>query len=357
MRTSLKGRMAIARDEAAVTVPYDDGIGVPTQGIGHTFRAGPPVVSWISQPWSLARIAAIFTADLTQYEQAVLRVITRPMCQHEFDALVSFCYNVGPANFARSSVAKRFNRSGAKAAGPRLLLWNKAGGRVMKGLTHRREAERALLERGDYGKLSRMLLYRRTNARRRPIDGVLIDPAKLFEGVANARKDGPTPVEIVAIDDAMADGMLERGEGGGSVARYQDDLIAAGHGALMPTGADGVFGHETETATKAFQAAAGIRVDGKAGPQTFAALSNALDEAEPAAPPAPTEERASAATKTATGGVIAGGGAAMVAAEGWGFGGWIALAGGAVVLATLAYLAWRYRADIAASLAALARRL
>lgn len=293
MRTSLNGRIAIACDEAACTPPYDDGIGVPTQGVGHTFRAGAPDVRFGGPVWSLERVAEVFTNDLAQYERAVRDGITRPMRQHEFDALVSFCYNVGPGNFAKSSVRKKFNAGGAKAAGPRLRLWNKAGGRVMAGLTERRAEERELLERGRYGDLSKMLLYTRVNSRHRPVGGVLIDPMKLF--AADVERGHQT----IKVDDALADGMLEAGERGGAVREWQDDLIAAGID--LPFGVDGHFGNATLGATIAFQRREGLIPDGKVGPKTFAAMERALADAAPTVtkPPVDTTAEEQEQDKTA----------------------------------------------------------
>lgn len=271
--TTKKGRMAIAAHEAAVTVPYDDGIGVPTQGIGHTFRAGPPKVRWGGPAWPLGTVAGVFSNDLGQYEKAVRDGITRPMRPHEFDALTSFCFNVGPGNFQKSSVRRRFNSGGAKAAGPRLLLWNKAGGRVMAGLTTRRQHERAMLERGDYGGTDKILVYTRTNSSRRPIGGKLVASAAMFSEAAGERP-------AASVEDAMADGMLEQGERGGAVREMQDDLRAAGYDLLV----DGVFLEGTEAVVREFQAAHNIVVDGKVGPQTFAALENAVGEALPTKP-------------------------------------------------------------------------
>lgn len=63
---------------------------------------------------------------------------------NQFAAMVSLCYNIGPAAFARSSVARYHTRGSFQRAADAFLLWTKAGGKVLPGLVRRREAERAL---------------------------------------------------------------------------------------------------------------------------------------------------------------------------------------------------------------------
>ena len=70
--------------------------------------------------------------------------MTVPLHQHEYDAFLSLAYNIGPGAFAKSSALRKFNEGDKRGAADAILLWNKAGGRVLAGLTRRREAERAL---------------------------------------------------------------------------------------------------------------------------------------------------------------------------------------------------------------------
>ena len=64
--------------------------------------------------------------------------------QNQFDALVSLCYNIGSANLQNSTLIKKLNRGDIAGAADEFLKWNKAAGRVMVGLTRRRQAERKL---------------------------------------------------------------------------------------------------------------------------------------------------------------------------------------------------------------------
>ena len=84
---------------------------------------------------------------LRKYEAAVDKALTRLPSQAQFDAMASLCWNIGPGNFAKSSVVRRFNDGNLMGAGDAFRLWNKAGGKVLKGLVNRREAERALFLR------------------------------------------------------------------------------------------------------------------------------------------------------------------------------------------------------------------
>ena len=86
----------------------------------------------------------ILVRDLVKYESAVRKALKRNPNQNQFDAMVSLCFNIGPGNFAKSSIVTYFNSGHAARAADRFLAWNKAGGKVLKGLERRRKAERAL---------------------------------------------------------------------------------------------------------------------------------------------------------------------------------------------------------------------
>lgn len=81
---------------------------------------------------------------LRKYEAVVLKALGRVPTQNQFDAMASLCWNIGPGNFAKSSVVRRLNEGDITGAGNAFRLWNKAGGKVLRGLEARREAERAM---------------------------------------------------------------------------------------------------------------------------------------------------------------------------------------------------------------------
>jgi lysozyme len=87
---------------------------------------------------------AMLLEDYTMRELAVNELLKRKAEPHELGAMVSLAYNIGLANFRNSSVLRYFNSGQKKAAADAFLLWNKAGGKVLTGLSCRRHSERYL---------------------------------------------------------------------------------------------------------------------------------------------------------------------------------------------------------------------
>jgi lysozyme len=82
--------------------------------------------------------------DLDRFEKAVTRLVTVPLTQNQYDALVSFAFNVGISALERSTLLKRVNAKLFDQARAEFAKWNRAGGRPLAGLTRRRAAEAAL---------------------------------------------------------------------------------------------------------------------------------------------------------------------------------------------------------------------
>lgn len=117
--------------------------GVWTIGYGHTSAAGDPRV----QPgMTITRDEAesILRRDLHKYQEAVRSAVKAPMTDNQFGALTSLCYNIGPGAFRKSTAVRRFNAGDVAGAAEALTWFNKSGGKVLRGLVRRREAERAL---------------------------------------------------------------------------------------------------------------------------------------------------------------------------------------------------------------------
>lgn len=146
MRTSDAGRAFIGRHEGLRLAAYRDAAGVWTIGYGHTAAAGPPSPA-AGMTIDAAEADAILSRDLARFEAAVGRLVAVPLTQGQFDALVSFTFNVGEGALARSTLLKKLNAGDAAGAASEFGRWNKAGGRVLAGLTRRRAEERALFER------------------------------------------------------------------------------------------------------------------------------------------------------------------------------------------------------------------
>lgn len=147
MKTGPKGIKLLKSFEGWRSKAYRDSVGVWTIGYGHTSMAGPPKVT-SSMTITKAQGEAILKKDLKKYEKAVNDYVRVQLTQEQFDALVSFCYNVGPGNFKKSSVLRYVNARRFDDVPSRLMLWNKAGGKVLRGLTRRRAAEGELWSSG-----------------------------------------------------------------------------------------------------------------------------------------------------------------------------------------------------------------
>lgn len=143
MKTSTAGLDLIKRWEGCKLTAYQDSVGVWTIGYGVTSSAG---FGPITKGMKIAQAEAgrWLVEGLRKYEAVVLKALGRVPTQNQFDAMASLCWNIGPGNFAKSSVVRRLNEGDITGAGNAFRLWNKAGGKVLRGLEARREAERAL---------------------------------------------------------------------------------------------------------------------------------------------------------------------------------------------------------------------
>lgn len=147
MRMSAQGRSWLKSMEGLRLRAYRDGDGFSI-GYGHHGVKEGAVIT-------LAEAEALFERDLLKYEGAVDRALTRPATQTEYDALVSFAYNVGTEGMAGSTVVRQHNAGNRAAAGEAFDLWNKSKGAVSDVLVKRRDLEQKLYETGVYSTTSR----------------------------------------------------------------------------------------------------------------------------------------------------------------------------------------------------------
>jgi len=143
-RTSDRGQGLIHTFEGYRHTAYLDPVGVWTIGYGTTVSDGTPVQKGDRVTPSEAE--RLFRNDLGRFEKAVSALITVPLTQHQFDALVSFAYNVGVNALRTSTLRRKLNAGLYDEAADQFLRWNKGGGRVLAGLTRRRKAERLLFK-------------------------------------------------------------------------------------------------------------------------------------------------------------------------------------------------------------------
>ncbi|HCW3086593.1 TPA: lysozyme [Enterobacter hormaechei subsp. steigerwaltii] len=143
MQTSEKGIALIKQFEGCKLTAYQDSVGVWTIGYGWTQPVdGKPIRAGMTIKQETAE--RLLKNGLVSYESDVSRLVKVGVTQGQFDALVSFTYNLGARSLSTSTLLRKLNVGDYTGAADEFLRWNKAGGKVLNGLTHRREAERAL---------------------------------------------------------------------------------------------------------------------------------------------------------------------------------------------------------------------
>jgi len=141
MKTSKNGRDLIRKFEGEKLKAYQCPAKVWTIGVGHTGQDVKPGLVITSE-----QSDKLLQSDLSKFESAVANLVKVPLNQNQFDALVSFSFNVGDGALGRSTLLKLINSGHADDAAEEFKKWNKAGGNVLTGLTARRAAERELFE-------------------------------------------------------------------------------------------------------------------------------------------------------------------------------------------------------------------
>lgn len=219
MKTSQNGINLIKQFEGCRLDAYKCPAGVWTIGYGHTAGVQP------GQKISSAQAEMYLMADLEKYEQKVDKYSKYGWNQNEFDALVSFAYNVGSID----QLTAKGTRSRTEIAA-KILEYNtsKVNGikKVLPGLTRRREAERKLFLQSCTG--------------------------AAISGASQARAT------------------VRNGSRGADVKYLQQRLTILGY---QPGATDGIFGVKTLSAVKKFQKDRGLVIDGIVGMKTWAALS------------------------------------------------------------------------------------
>lgn len=145
MRLGSRGLELIKSFEGFYSKPYLDPIGIPTIGYGATYYPNKKKVTMKDKPLTEKEASDLLKEMMVTYENDVKRLVKRELNQNQFDALVSFTYNLGSANLGKSTLLKKINANPCdKTIKDEFLKWNKAGGKVLNGLTRRRNAEAEL---------------------------------------------------------------------------------------------------------------------------------------------------------------------------------------------------------------------
>ena len=145
MKISNRGLEMIADFESFVGHPYRDAVGIWTIGFGTTYYSNGKKVKRTDKPINRKKAYEILRYQIdTHYASAVNRYSQIRMTQNQFDALVSFAYNVGIGALQKSTLLKYHNQKKFKKASNEFLRWDHAGGKRLIGLTIRRASERCL---------------------------------------------------------------------------------------------------------------------------------------------------------------------------------------------------------------------
>lgn len=145
-RTSAEGRAHIAKWEGQINCPYRDPVGLWTVGVGHLCGNGSSksACPYGGRCLSNAEVNTVLANDLLRFENGIKSHVTVPMKQNEFDALVSFTFNVGIGAFSGGSVKTYLNSRRYSEVPGRMALYVNAGGQRLQGLVNRRADEARL---------------------------------------------------------------------------------------------------------------------------------------------------------------------------------------------------------------------
>ena len=124
---------------------YRDIAGVWTIGYGHSELAPTPPTPHAGMVISREQAEEFLAADLEHFASRLRPMFTREATPNEFGAMLSLAFNIGLRAFGQSTCLSRFNAGDIEGAAEALTWWNKASGKVVKGLVRRREAERRLM--------------------------------------------------------------------------------------------------------------------------------------------------------------------------------------------------------------------
>lgn len=141
MRTSNNGIELIKHFEGCELVPYLCSAGKRTIGVGHVILPGEKLES-ITEKQAMDLLAR----DLAKFETMVSGMVKVTLTQSQFDALVSFCFNLGPGNLKNSTLLAKLNAGDEASAATEFKRWINAAGKPLPGLLRRREAEAKLFK-------------------------------------------------------------------------------------------------------------------------------------------------------------------------------------------------------------------
>jgi lysozyme len=126
---------------------YPEQARIPSTPEGMAQRKAWPLKPEDNRTWSKEEVDRILAKDVERFERGVLRFLPIKLSQNEFDAILSFAFNLGLGTLQRSTLRQALLRGDKKAAMQSLRKYNKAGGKVLRGLDTRRKDEEAMFMR------------------------------------------------------------------------------------------------------------------------------------------------------------------------------------------------------------------
>jgi lysozyme len=137
-----KGYLFITKHEGLSLKPYLCPAKIPTIGYGNTYYSDGKRVTILDKEITKQQAFDMFKEIANRFAKRVDTLVTSNINQNQFNALVSFAYNVGTGNFSSSTLLKKVNKNPDDLTiKAEFLKWNKANGKVINGLTNRRIEE------------------------------------------------------------------------------------------------------------------------------------------------------------------------------------------------------------------------
>ena len=147
MNVSKAAIALIKHHEGVRNRPYRCPANLWTCGVGHLIGDGKHLPDSWNRTFSQEEIDGLLKSDLRRFELGVHKMLPNvSLRQHEFDAIISFCFNLGLGCFQRSTLRQALLRGDKKAAMESLVKYCRAGGKILRGLQTRRLDEKALFE-------------------------------------------------------------------------------------------------------------------------------------------------------------------------------------------------------------------
>lgn len=145
MKLDNNGYKLITKHEGLSLKPYLCPARIPTIGYGNTYYPDGKRVTLLDKEITKQEAFEMFKEVADRFAKRVNSLVTKPLTQNQFNALVSFAYNVGTGNFSSSTLLKKVNvNPNDLSIKSEFMKWNKAGGKVLTGLTNRRNEEATL---------------------------------------------------------------------------------------------------------------------------------------------------------------------------------------------------------------------